>query len=176
MLASGPLKGGAMSQIDLGGLTAEIPENWSCQGMLTLTLPSPDKKVKPNVILTKEFLPRPMELAEYFARIKESIQKRGIKDLKISNEKDLIVSGIPGKLMVCQWDVSQMAQMMGKEKGAETPKIEAPKVAPGQLVKQVQVTLLKDLLAINMTASFPADQFDIYYRPFQQFLKTMKID
>ena len=160
-----------MPQIDLSGLTAEIPENWSCQGMLTLTLPSPDKKVKPNVILTKELLPRPMELADYFARIKESIQKRGIKDLKISNEKDLVVSGVHGKMMVCQWDVSQMAQMMGKDKKADMPAIQ-----PGQMVKQVQGTLLKDLLAINMTASFPADQFDIYYRPFQQFLKTMKID
>ena len=160
-----------MPNIDLAGLTAEIPENWSCQGMLTLTLPSPDKKVKPNIILTKEFLPKKMELAEHFNRINESIQKRGIRDLKISNEKDLVVSGIRGKMMVCQWDVSQMAQLMGKEKKAETPQ-----VPQGQIVKQVQVTLLKDQLAINMTASFPSDQFDIYYRPFQQFLKTMKVD
>src|SRR3989338_7235080 len=120
-----------MPNIDLAGLTAEIPENWSCQGMLTLTLPSPDKKVKPNIILTKEFLPKKMELAEYFNRIKESIQKRGIRDLKISNEKDLVVSGIRGKMMVCQWDVSQMAQLMGKEKKAETPQ-----VPQGQIVKQ----------------------------------------
>ena len=160
-----------MSAIDLAGLTAEIPADWNCQGMLTLTLPSTDKRVKPNVILTKEFLPKPIDLTEYFVKIKESIQKRGIKDLKISNEKDLVVSGVRGKMMVCQWDVSQMAQVMNKDKGQDLSHIQ-----PGQIVKQVQVTLLKDNMAINMTASFPADQFESYYKPFQQFLKSMKID
>ncbi len=138
--------------------------------MLTLTLPSPDKNVRPNVILTKEFLPRPMELAEYFGRIKESIQKRGIKDLKISDEKDVAISGVRGKMMICSWDVSAMAAMLGKDKQEKLDHIK-----PGQQVKQVQVTLLKDQLAINMTASFPSEKFDIYYRPFQQFLKTLKI-
>lgn len=156
-----------MPNINLVGLEAEIPENWNVQGMLTLTLPSPDKNVRPNVILTKEFLPRPMELNEYFNKIKESIQKRGIKDLKILDERDLAISGVRGKMLICQWDVSSMAQALGKEKAAE--------IKPGQLVKQVQVTLLKEALAINMTASFPAEKFDVYYRPFQQFLKTLKI-
>ena len=160
-----------MQTIDLAGLTAEIPDDWSCQGMLTLTLPSPDKKVKPNVILTKEFLPKPALLPDYFAKIKESIQKRGIKDLKISNEKDLVVSGVRGKMMVCQWDVAQMAQMMGSQKGQDVAHIKE-----GQFVKQVQVTLLKGQMAINMTASFPADQFESFYKPFQEFLKSMKID
>jgi len=159
-----------MPNINIIGLEAEIPENWSVQGMLTLTLPSPDKNVRPNVILTKEFLPRPMELAEYFGRIKESIQKRGIKDLKISDEKDVAISGVRGKMMICSWDVSAMAAMLGKDKQEKLDHIK-----PGQQVKQVQVTLLKDQLAINMTASFPSEKFDIYYRPFQQFLKTLKI-
>ncbi len=159
-----------MPNINLIGLEAEIPENWQVQGMLTLTLPSPDKNVRPNVILTKEFLPRPMELAEYFGRIKESIEKRGIKDLKISDEKDLVISGVRGKIMVCSWDVSAMAAMLGKDKAQKLDHIK-----PGQQVKQIQVTLLKDNLAINMTASFPSDKFDIYYRPFQQFLKGLKI-
>lgn len=140
--------------------------------MLTLTLPSPDKNVKPNVILTKEFLPRPIPLAEYFTRIKESIQKRGIKDLKISDEREIVVSGVRGKIMVCSWDVSAMAAMLQRE----NPEQKAPaNIKPGQLVKQIQVTLLKETLAINMTASFPAEQFDVYYRPFQLFLKSMKI-
>ncbi|MDP2600853.1 MAG: hypothetical protein Q8P84_09015 [Deltaproteobacteria bacterium] len=160
-----------MQAIDLAGLTAAIPDDWSCQGMLTLTLPSPDKKVKPNVILTKEFLPKPVELSDYFAKIKESIQKRGIKDLKISSEKDLVVSGVRGKMMVCQWDVAQMAQMMGNQKGQDISHIKE-----GQFVKQVQVTLLKGQMAVNMTASFPADQFETFYKPFQEFLKSMKID
>ncbi len=160
-----------MAKIDIAGLSADIPSDWSCQGMLTLTLPSPDKKVKPNVILTKELLPKPVELSEYFTKIKESIQKRGIKDLKISNEKDLVVSGVRGKMMVCQWDVAQMAQMMGNQKGQDMSHIKE-----GQFVKQVQVTLLKGQMAINMTASFPADQFEAFYKPFQEFLKSMKID
>ena len=60
-----------MATIDLSGLLASIPDDWNCQGMLTLTLPSSDKRVKPNVIVTKEFLPQPMELSDYFAKIKE---------------------------------------------------------------------------------------------------------
>lgn len=159
-----------MSQIELGGLSAKIPDDWNSQGMLTLTLPSADKRIKPNVILTKEFLPKTMELADYFAKIKESILKRGIQDMKISNEKDLVVSGVRGKMFVCQWDVAQMAKMMGEKKGQDTSQIQE-----GQIVKQVQVTLLKDNLAINLTASFPADQFETYYKPFQEFLKSMKI-
>ncbi|PIR18317.1 MAG: hypothetical protein COV46_00550 [Deltaproteobacteria bacterium CG11_big_fil_rev_8_21_14_0_20_49_13] len=160
-----------MSNINIQGLEAEIPENWQVQGMLTLTLPSPDKNVRPNIILTKELLPRPMELTEYFGRIRESIEKRGIKDLKISDEKDLVISGVRGKMMICSWDVSAMAAMLGKEKGGAA----LENIKPGQQVKQIQVTLLKEQLAINMTASFPSDKFDIYYRPFQQFLKTLKI-
>ncbi|OGQ49891.1 MAG: hypothetical protein A3I09_03325 [Deltaproteobacteria bacterium RIFCSPLOWO2_02_FULL_47_10] len=159
-----------MPTITIPGLEAEIPENWQVQGMLTLTLPSPDKNVRPNVILTKEFLPRPMELAEYFGRIKESIEKRGIKDLKVSDERDIVVSGVRGKMMICSWDVSAMAAMLSKDKEKKLEHIK-----PGQQVKQIQVTLLKEQLAINMTASFPSDKFDIYYRPFQQFLKTLKI-
>ncbi len=161
-----------MAIIDLAGLTAETPENWSCQGMLTLTLPSADKNVKPNVILTKEFLPREIPLPEYFARIKESIQKRGIKDLQIGEERELVISGVRGMMMICSWDVSAMAAMMQRENPDQAP---PPGIKPGQMVKQIQVSLLKDLLAINMTASFPADQFEVYYRPFRLFLKSLKI-
>lgn len=159
-----------MPKINLVGLEGEIPENWQVQGMLTLTLPSPDKNVRPNVILTKEFLPKQVGLNEYFGRIKESIQKRGIKDLKISDERELVISGIRGKMMICSWDVAAMAAMFGKDKE------KLKNIKPGQIVKQIQITLLKDQTAINMTASFPSDQFDIYYRPFQQFLKSLKIE
>jgi hypothetical protein len=160
-----------MPNIEISGLSAEIQEGWQVQGMLTITLPSSDPNVKPNIILTKEYLPRPIDLASYFGRIKESIQKRGIKDLKISDEKDIAISGVRGKLMVCSWDVSAMAEMMKQRQ----PNAPAPNVKPGQIVKQVQVTLLKDLLAINMTASFPADKFEEYYKPFQLFLKSLKV-
>jgi len=138
---------------------------------LTLTLPSPDPNVKPNVILTKEYLPKEVDLTSYFGRIKDSIQKRGIKDLKISDEKDIAISGVRGKMMLCSWDVSAMAEMM-KQKQPDKP---APKIKEGQKVKQVQVTLLKGNMDINMTASFPEDKFKDYYKPFQEFLKSLKI-
>ena len=160
-----------MTTLDLIGLSAEIPTEWQSQGMITFTLPSEDKTVRPNVILTKEFLPRPIPLADYFAKIRESIEKRGIKDLKVSDEKDLAISGVRGKMMVCSWDVSAMAEMLGKGKEGQPP----PNIKPGQRVKQIQVTLLKDQLAINLTASFPEDRFEDYYKPFQAFLKSLKI-
>lgn len=160
-----------MPRIELSELSAEIPENWNVQGMLTLTLPSPDKNVKPNVIVTKEYLPQNVDLGEYFDKIKESIQNRGIRDLKISDEKDVVISGVRGKMMVCSWDVSAMADLMRRE----NPNQPAPEIKPGQVVKQVQVTLLKGPLAINMTASFPDEQFNNYYKPFSTFLKGLKI-
>lgn len=160
-----------MPRIELAEIAAELPENWNVQGMLTLTLPSPDPNVKPNVIITKEYLPKEADLASYFGRIKESIKKRGIKDLKISDEKDIAISGVRGKMMVCSWDVSAMAEMI-KQRQPDKP---APEIQPGQIVKQIQLTLLKEKLAINMTASFPADKFQDYYKPFQQFLKSLKI-
>ncbi len=160
-----------MPRIELSELSAEIPENWNVQGMLTLTLPSPDKNVKPNVIITKEYLPQEAELNDYFGKIKESIQNRGIRDLKISDEKDVVISGVRGKMMVCSWDVSAMAELMQKE----NPGQPAPEIKEGQIVKQVQVTLLKGALAINMTASFPNEQFSEYYKPFTAFLKGLKV-
>lgn len=160
-----------MSRLELAEISAEIPADWNVQGMMTITLPCSDPNVKPNVILTKEYLPKEVDLVSYFGRIKESIQKRGIKDLKISDEKDIAISGVRGKMMVCSWDVSAMAEMM-KQQQPDKP---APNIQPGQIVKQVQLTLLKDTLAINMTASFPADKFQDYYKPFQEFLKSLKI-
>lgn len=160
-----------MPRIEISELSAEIPDDWNVQGMLTLTLPSPDPNVKPNVILTKEYLPKEIDLLTYFNRIKESIQKRGIKDLKISDEKDIAISGVRGKMMLCSWDVSAMAEMM-KQKDPSKPQ---PNIKPGQMVKQIQVTLLKERMALNMTASFPDEKFQDYYKPFQLFLKSLKI-
>lgn len=160
-----------MSNIELGELHAAIPDDWNVQGMLTITLPSPDKNVKPNVILTKEYLPTNVDLDDYFGKIKESIMKRGIKDLKISDERDVAISGVRGKMMICSWDVSAMADLI-KQQQPDRPQ---PSIKPGQIVKQVQVTLLKETLAINMTASFPNEQFTEYYKPFQQFLKSLKV-
>lgn len=159
-----------MPKIEMAEFAAETPENWNVQGMLTLTLPSSDPNVKPNVILTKEYLPGDVDLSTYFSRIKDSIQKRGIKDLKITDEKDIAISGVRGKMMICSWDVSAMAEMM-KQQQPDKP---APNIKQGQMVKQVQVTLLKEKLAINMTASFPEEKFQEYYKPFQQFLKSLK--
>jgi len=155
--------------INLVGLEGEVPDAWGVQGMLTLTLPSPDKNIRPNVILTKEYFPKEVDLNEYFERMKESILKRGIKDLKITDEREIVISGVKGKMMICSWDVSAMASVLGKENE------QLKNISPGQVVKQVQITLIKGALVINMTASFPGDKFEIYYRPFQQFLKSLKI-
>lgn len=161
-----------MPKVELAEVAADIPDDWNVQGMLTLTLPSPDPNVKPNVILTKEYLPAEVDLATYFGRIRESIVRRGIKDLKISDERDIAISGVRGKMMICSWDVSAMAEML-KQQQPDRP---APNIQPGQIVKQIQVTLLKGTLAINMTASFPDDKFQDYFKPFQNFLKALKID
>lgn len=160
-----------MPHIEMAELSANLPAEWTVQGMLTITLPSSDPNVKPNVILTKEYLPKKINLATYFDRIKESIQKRGIKDLKISDEKDIAISGMRGKLMICSWDVSAMAEMLKKQ----SPDQPAPNIKPGQKVKQIQVTLLKENMAINMTASFPEEKFQEYYKPFQDFLKSLRV-
>jgi hypothetical protein len=160
-----------MPHIEMGELAADLPENWNVQGMLTITLPSDDPNVKPNVILTKEYLPSEVDLAEYFGHIKDSIQKRGIKDLQITDERDIAISGVRGKFMVCSWDVSAMAEVLKQQQPDRPP----PNIAEGQIVKQVQVTLLKGAMAINMTASFPAEKFQDYYKPFQQFLKGLRI-
>ncbi len=157
-----------MPKILLNELEAEIPPSWQDQGMITFTIPSPDKNVKPNIILTKEMLPQAIALKDYFQKIKESILKRGIRDFKITDERQIQVAGLPAMIMVCTWDVSAMKQMLSQGGGP------APEIKPGQMVKQVQVTLLKGSVAINLTGSFPAEQFDIYFRPFQNFLKTLK--
>lgn len=163
-----------MKTLDLLGVAAHIPDEWQSQGMVTLTLPTEDKNVRPNIILTKEFLPRPVELADYFARIRESIEKRGIKDLKVSEEKDLAISGVRGKMMLCSWDVSAMAEALASRGGEGQPNV--PAIKPGQRVKQIQVTFLKELMAVNITASFPEEHFETYYKAFQEFIKSLKID
>ena len=160
-----------MGKILFSDLEFETPPNWQDQGMLTFTLPSPDKNVKPNIILTKERLPQPIPLRQYFERIKQSIMNRGIRDFKITDEREIIIGGVQGIQMVCTWDVSAMKQMLAAQQSPGQPPVE---IKPGQVVKQVQVTLIKDQTALNLTGSFPADQFEIYYRPFQNFLKTIK--
>ena len=136
-----------MGKYTLGQITFQTPDNWQDQGMITFTLPSPDKNVKPNVILTKETLAQELTLKDYFERIKEAVAKRGIKDFKIEDEREIQVNDVPAMLMICSWDVSAMKQMLGQ--GSEE---QLQNIKPGQVVKQVQVSLLKDGIAINMTA------------------------
>lgn len=150
----------------------EIPNNWQDQGMITFTLPSADKNIKPNVIVTKERLAQPIGLKEYFQKIKDAVAKRGIRDFKIEDERAIEINNVPAMMMVCKWDVSAMKQMLGNQQEGQ-PQLD--NIQPGQMVKQVQVSMIHDGIALNMTASFPADQFDIYFRPFQQFLNTVQI-
>lgn len=146
----------------------ELPSNWQDQGMITLTLPSTDKKVRPNIIITKERLAAPVDLPAYFEKIKSSVKARGIESFQILDEKDTQLSGLPAKMMVCTWDLSAMKKMMGGK--AETYE----HIKEGQMVQQIQVSCIRNSVAINLTASFPAEQFQIYSRPFQKFVEAFR--
>lgn len=155
-------------KVVLDDIEVPLPANWQDQGMVTLTLPSTDKNVRPNVILTKERLTKPIDLQTYFAKIKEAVQARGITSFKVLQEKQITIAGVPAMQLVCQWDLSAMKKMMGPN----APKLDH--IKEGQMVQQVQVSLIKGDVAVNMTASFPADQFQLYSRPFAQFLQGFK--
>jgi len=157
-----------MGKVVLNDLEFEVPSNWQDQGMVTLTIPSTDKNVRPNIIITKERLAQPVDLPTYFAKIKEAVKARGIQTFQILDERQLNVGGIPAMQMVCSWDLEAMKQMLGAN--AEALK----NIKPGQKVQQIQVSFIKDDVAVNLTASFPAEQFEIYARPFQKFLSTIK--
>lgn len=154
--------------IRMSDFEAVLPENWHDQGMITLTLPSTDPKVRPNIIITKERLLKETDLTTYFDRIKKSVQQRGIQSFKILEEKDVALSGEEAKMMICTWDLSSMKKMMGPKAG------NLEHIQEGQMVQQIQVTCVRGDVAINLTASFPADQFQIYTRPFQQFIEGFK--
>jgi len=158
-----------MGQFSMNGLEFEFPENWQDQGMVTLTIPNPDESVRPNIIITKERLLEPMDIQTYFKKIKDAVQARGIQSFEIIDERSVVLAGVSGMQMVCRWDLAAMKKIMG-------PNADALKnIKPGQKVQQIQVSLIHNNIAINITASFPADQFDIYTRPFQKFLKSLKV-
>lgn len=157
-----------MGKIVMNNFEVDIPQTWKDQGMITLTMPSTDKKVRPNIIITKERLAKPVDLASYFERIKKSVQSRGIESFEILEETDIEVSGVPAKQMVCTWDLSAMKKMMGPKAG------NLDHIQEGQMVQQIQVSFIHGDTAINLTASFPADQFEIYSRPFQQFIEGFR--
>ena len=157
-----------MGKVVLNDLEFDVPSNWQDQGMVTLTIPSTDKNVRPNIIITKERLAQPVDLPTYFAKIKEAVKARGIQTFQILDEREISIAGLPAMQMVCAWDLAAMKQMLG-------PNAEVLKnIKPGQKVQQIQVSFIKGDVAVNLTASFPAEQFEIYTRPFQKFLTTIK--
>jgi len=157
-----------MGKVVLNDLEFDVPSNWQDQGMVTLTIPSTDKNVRPNIIITKERLAAPTDLATYFGKIKEAVKARGIQTFQILDEREVQIGGVPAMQMVCAWDLAAMKQMLG-------PNAEVLKnIKPGQKVQQIQVSFIKGEVAVNLTASFPAEQFEIYTRPFQKFLSTIK--
>jgi len=157
-----------MGKVVLNDLEFDVPANWQDQGMVTLTIPSTDKNVRPNIIITKERLAQPVDLATYFGKIKEAVKARGIQTFQILDEREVNIGGVPAMQMVCAWDLAAMKQMLG-------PNAEVLKnIKPGQKVQQIQVSFIKGEVAVNLTASFPAEQFEIYTRPFQKFLGTIK--
>lgn len=157
-----------MGKLVLGEMELEVPANWKDQGMVTLTLPSTDKKVRPNIIVTKERLAAPVDLGTYFEKIKQSVQARGIRSFEILEETEMNVGGVPAMQMVCQWDLSSMKTMKGQNPQA------LDHIKEGQMVQQIQVSLIRGDEAINFTASFPAEQFQLYTRPFEKFVAGLK--
>lgn len=157
-----------MGKIVMSDFEVDLPSNWQDQGMITLTMPSTDKKVRPNIIITKERLQRQIDLPTYFDKIKSSVKARGIESFEILEEKDIKLSGEPAKMMVCTWDLSAMKKMMGPRAGS------MDHIKPGQMVQQIQVSCIHGNAAINLTASFPAEQFQIYSRPFHKFMEGFK--
>ncbi len=157
-----------MGKIVMNNFEVELPSNWKDQGMITLTMPSTDKKVRPNIIITKERLAQPVSLADYFEKIKKSVQARGVESFEILEEKDVVVGGVPAKQMICTWDLSAMKKAMGPNAAS------MDHIQQGQMVQQIQVSFIKGDEAINLTASFPAEQFQIYSRPFHKFVEGFK--
>jgi hypothetical protein len=157
-----------MGKVVLNDLEFDVPANWQDQGMVTLTIPSTDKNVRPNIIITKERLTQAVDLPTYFAKIKEAVKARGITTFQILDERQINVGGVPAMQMVCSWDLEAMKQMLGANADA------LKNIKPGQKVQQIQVSLIKNDVAVNLTASFPAEQFEIYSRPFQKFISTIK--
>lgn len=155
-----------MGKLVLGSMELDVPANWKDQGMVTLTLPSTDKKIRPNIIVTKERLAAPVDLATYFEKIKQSIQARGIKSFEVLEEFELEVGGVAAIQMVCQWDLSSMKSIPGKQN--------LEHIKDGQMVQQIQVSLINQDEAINFTASFPSEQFQLYTRPFEKFIATLR--
>ena len=155
-----------MSKLVLCDMEMDVPANWRDQGMVTLTLPSTDKNIRPNIIVTKERLPQPVDLATYFAKIKQSIMSRNIKSFEIVDEREIQVGGVPAMQMVCRWDLSAMKDM-NKNQNMEH-------IKEGQMVQQIQLSLIKGDTAVNFTASFPAEQYSIYERPFSKFVGGLK--
>lgn len=157
-----------MAKLVFCDFEVDVPASWKDQGMITLTMPSTDPKVRPNIIITKERLAKPVDLESYFEKIKQSVQSRGIESFQILQEQDTAVGDLPAKLMICTWDLSSMKRMMGPNAQA------MDNIQPGQMVQQIQVSFIKDDAAVNLTASFPADQFQIYSRPFYKFIEGFK--
>ena len=156
-----------MGRLVLNDLEMDIPGNWKDQGMITLTLPSTDKNVRPNIIVTKERLNQEVDLPTYFEKIKQSVVNRGIKSFEVVEEFEFEVGGVPAMQMVCRWDLSAMKQMGGPNQNFDH-------IEEGQMVQQIQVSLISGDQAVNFTASFPADQFEIYQRPFDKFIQSLQ--
>src|SRR5262245_45491273 len=85
----------SMGKLVLSDLDFDIPTSWQDQGMVTLTIPSTDKNVRPNIIITKERLTQAVDLPTYFAKIKEAVKARGITTFQILDERQISVGGVP---------------------------------------------------------------------------------
>ena len=147
-----------MQRIELGNFLALAPAEWSVQGVITVILPSPDPSVKPNIIITKENLGISISLEDYFNRAKSIILTNPFPSYQVCDERYITVGGVRAKMMVSQWNISDIRELQNYA-GARFFDLPATK----RVVKQILVTTLLQDLAVNITASVPADKFDGYY-------------
>ena len=156
-----------MRQIMWTDLAFDCPRDWQDQGVMTFVLPSPDPRLNPNIIVTKERLPKRVPLDVYAQRVKGSLLRRDLPNLTLERERRIEVGDLDGIEIVCSWDVDQLQHPLAPPK--------PPPWARNRVVKQVLVMLMRGSTIINVTGSFPEELFDDYARSFELFVARMMI-
>jgi hypothetical protein len=147
---------------ELLGTRARVPGSWLDQGMITFMLPSIDPDVRPNLLLVKERLSSPVDLADYVDRIIAGLTHRGIQSFQIVQLYDCRVSGrrIPAKVLVCEWDLGDVARFRRLER---------------RRVCQYQLSAIYEDQAITLTATVPSEHQDYYLGQIERFVSSLEI-
>lgn len=155
-----------MKSFRLSNLQFETPDDWGDVCQISFILPSPVPHVKPNIIVTREKLDRPIPLTVYFARVKDQVAKQGISDLQIIEEGTIEVGGVRALTITYSWNVNNLKQLLAgaAEEVQQT----------SQPITQVYVSLIREQVAINLTSSFPTVHISLLRPLLERFLSTMQ--